>query len=81
MPEMRRRNVPPAVFSHLLDRVQQRGITADQLADLAAWLDRGPYAPDGKWFKRFSGMIVCGEGELVKTVLLPGQSPDGEEIQ
>jgi len=28
MPKIRRRNVPPALFAHLLDRVQQRGITA-----------------------------------------------------
>jgi hypothetical protein len=26
-------------------------------------------------------MIVCGEGELIKTFLLPGQAPDGQEIQ
>jgi len=26
-------------------------------------------------------MIVCGEGELFKTFLLPGQAPDGQEIQ
>ena len=31
--------------------------------------------------KRFSGMIVCGEGELVKTFLLPDQNPKGEPIQ
>lgn len=80
MPEIRRRNVPPALFAHLLDRVQQRGITADQLAALAAWLDERPVVPDGKWYKRFSGMIVCGEGEFVKTVLLPGQAPDGSEV-
>lgn len=80
MPKIRRRNVPPALFSHLLDRVQQRGITAAQLADFAAWLDLLPEVPDGKWFKRFAGMIICGEGELVKTVLLPGQAPDGAEI-
>ena len=30
------------------------------------WFDTQPEVPHGKWFKRFSGMIVCGEGELVK---------------
>jgi hypothetical protein len=35
---------------------------------------------DGKWFKRFSGMIVCGEGELVKTFLTPNQIPTGTEL-
>ncbi len=27
-----------------------------------------------------SGMIVCGEGELIKTFLLPGKSPKGERV-
>jgi hypothetical protein len=29
---------------------------------LAAWLDTNPEVPEGEWFKRFPGMIVCGEG-------------------
>jgi len=44
------------------------------------WLDLDPEAPKGKWFKRFFGMIACGEGELVKTFLLPNQLPAGREI-
>jgi hypothetical protein len=36
--------------------------------------------PDGRWFKKFSGMTVCGEGELIKTFLQLGQLPDGEKI-
>ncbi len=44
------------------------------------WLDAQPEVPVGKWFKRFPAMIVCGEGELVKTFLVPGQIPLGEEI-
>jgi hypothetical protein len=35
----------------------------------------------GKWFKRFSGMIVCGDGELVKTFLTVGQLPIGDEVR
>jgi hypothetical protein len=35
----------------------------------------------GKWFKRFSGMTVCGEGELVKTFLRQGQAASGEEVR
>jgi len=31
--------------------------------------------PKGEWYNRFSGMVVCGEGELIKTFLLPGQHP------
>jgi hypothetical protein len=37
--------------------------------------------PDGKWVKRFPGMTVCGEGELIKTFLLPGQLAEGEEVK
>jgi hypothetical protein len=39
MPKIRRRSLPPALLQHLLDRVQQRSIAADQLGLLAAWLD------------------------------------------
>jgi len=31
--------------------------------------------------KRFPEMMVCGEGELVKTFLTAGQSPTGTEIR
>jgi len=63
-----------------LDRIQQRQITADQLGVLADWLDTGPQVPEGEWFHRFSGMTVCGEGELVKTFLTPDQVPFGKEV-
>jgi len=26
-------------------------------------------------------MTVCGEGELIKTFLLPGQAPKGERVR
>jgi len=47
---------------------------------LAAWLDTQPDVPAGRWFKQFPAMIVCGEGELVKTFLVTGQIPEGEEV-
>jgi hypothetical protein len=75
MPKVRRLNFPPALFQHLLDRVQDRKISASQLEQLAKWLDGEPEVPEGQWYKRFSGMTVCGEGELIKTFLLPGQAP------
>jgi hypothetical protein len=80
MPEVRRRNLPPALLHHLLERIQQRQISADQLGLLAAWLDTHPQVPVGRWFKRFPGMTACGEGELVKTFLTPSQLPEGQEI-
>ena len=42
--------------------------------------DAEPEVPEGQWFKRFPEMIVCGEGELVKTILRSGQLPEGEEV-
>ncbi len=80
MPKVRRQQVPPALFQHLLDRVQARKIAASQLRDLASWLDTEPKVPEGPWYKQFEGMTVCGEGELVKTFLLPGQAPKGQRL-
>jgi hypothetical protein len=65
---------------HLVDRVREREIGADQLTLLAQWLNGEPEVPAGPWFKRFPGMIACGEGELVKTFLWLGQVPAGQEV-
>jgi hypothetical protein len=43
-------------------------------------LDSEPEVPEGKWFKRLPGMIVCGEGELVKTFLKTGQDPTTADV-
>lgn len=80
MPRVRRQNVPPALFQHLLDRIQDRKIPGSQLALLAKWLDEEPEVAEGLWYKRFPGMTVCGEGELIKTFLLPGQAPKGRRM-
>jgi hypothetical protein len=80
MPQIRRQNLPPRLLDHLLGRISERKITADQLQLLADWLQAEPNVPTGRWFKKFSGMIVCGEGELIKTFLIPGQLPEGEEV-
>jgi len=81
MPRVRRRDLPLALLNHLLDRISERAISGDQLEEFADWLDTEPEVPDGRWFKRFSGMRVCGEGELVKTFLIEGQVPTGTEIK
>lgn len=80
MPKVRRQNLPPALFQHLLDRIQSRRIPATQLELLAKWLDAQPDVPEGQWYKRLSGMTVCGDGGLIKTFLLPGQHPKGERV-
>jgi hypothetical protein len=80
MPRIRRQNLPPRLLEHLLDRIRSRQITAGQLGLLAEWLDTQPEVPAARWFKKFSGMTVCGEGELIKTFLQPGQLPEGQEV-
>jgi hypothetical protein len=80
VPHIRRANLPPVLFQHLLNRIQDRKIQADQLVLLSSWLDAEPEVPEGKWFKRFPGMIACGEGELIKTFFLPDQLPEGKRV-
>ena len=81
MPKIRRHHLPPALFQHLLDRIQERKIPASQLELLARWLDTEPEVPEGDWYKSFSGMTVCGDGELIKTFLLPGHAPHGKRVK
>jgi hypothetical protein len=80
MPRIRRHGLPPRLLDHLIDRVDSRSISADQLGLLSDWLRTEPEVPEGKWFKRFSGMTVCGEGELIKTFLQQGQVATGQEV-
>jgi len=54
-------------MAHLVKRIRERQISTSQLGLLARWLDSDPEVPEGRWFKRFPEMMVCGEGELVKT--------------
>ncbi len=80
MPRIKRTGLPKALLSHILLRIQQRGITPEDLGFMAAWMDKEPNVPDGTWFKRFNTFILCGEGELVKTVLTTKQTAIGEEV-
>ena len=80
MPKIRREKVLEALLDHLYLRIQEGQISYDQLGEFGTWLEKEPEVPIGRWFKRFPGMIVCGEGELVKTFLIPGQLPVGQEI-
>ncbi|HEY0550799.1 MAG TPA: hypothetical protein VGF13_14440 [Verrucomicrobiae bacterium] len=60
--------------------MSSRNISADQLGLLADWLYTEPEVPEGKWFKKFPGMTVCGEADLVKTFLQSGQIATGQEL-
>jgi hypothetical protein len=81
MPKIRRFKLPHRLLAHLLARIRQRNIPADEIVRLARWLDTEPDVPEEKWVRRFPGFIVCGEGELIRTFLLPGQAPNGKEIE
>lgn len=80
MPRIQRDRIPDALMAHLIRRVREREISTLQLGLFSRWLDTNPEVLDGQWFKRFPEMIVCGEGELVKTFLRAGQVPAGQEI-
>ena len=80
MPRIRREGLPRALLAHLLERTKSRQITVDQLGLLADWLATEPEVSDGKWFKRFPSMIVCGEGEFIRTFLKAGQAAMGDEV-
>jgi hypothetical protein len=80
MPRIRRSNLPPALLDHLADRVRLRQIAPDDLIALRDWLDTNPEVSVGDWFKAFDHFIVCGEGELIKTLLSRQQAPLGQEI-
>jgi len=81
MPKIRREHFPPGLFNHPLDRISARQISASQLEEFADWLDTELDVPEGRWFRKFSGMCVCGEGDLVKTFLIEGPIPTGTEIK
>ena len=51
MPKVRRHDIPRPLLIHLLDRIKEREIPADQLGLLADWLDSEPDVPDNKWYK------------------------------
>ena len=40
-----------------------------------------PTVLSGQWFKRFAKIIICGESELVKTVLEDSHSAVGFEVE
>ena len=80
MPKIQWTNLPPAVREHLIDRLAERQITAEDLYQLKLWRESEPDAPDGPWFKDFGSFKLCGEGKLPKTFLLKGQPARGQAL-
>ncbi len=77
MPPLQRVDLPERLLRHPLARIREREISVADLTQLAAWLDSHSIVPADRWYKRFPGMIVCGEGQLIKTFLKPTQIPVG----
>ncbi|MFN2475787.1 MAG: hypothetical protein ABR526_05520 [Chthoniobacterales bacterium] len=61
MPRIRREGIPAPLWRHLFDRIREREISEEQIGLLSEWLETNPEVPIGRWFKRFSGRVVCGE--------------------
>jgi hypothetical protein len=80
MPRVQRKDIPRALFAHLLQRIEERRVEAGALQSLARWLDTNPEVPAGDWYKRFPTMTVCGRGPLVKPFLTPDQAPVGTAV-
>ena len=81
MPKIRFSDLPPGLWRHLLERVQEREITLGDLGRLQEWVKSEPFAPDGDWYKDFGSFKLCGSGEYPKTVLTKGMAAFGKRIE
>ena len=71
---------PPGVRKHLVDRMRDRSISLEDLNQLRLWIEFGPIAPEGEWYKDFGSFKVCGEGQFPKTFLLRGHVAKGKAL-
>ena len=65
---------------HWIQLVRDRDLSLARIHRLSEWMNEKPEVPPDRWFKKFSGMTVCGGGSLVKTFLLPYQAATGKEV-
>ena len=72
--------LPPALRSHLVERMRERNISIDDLNRLRIWIESRPEVPVGRWYKDFGSFKLCGSGSYPKTFLLRGQTAEGEEL-
>ena len=80
MPKIQWQHLPPAVLSHLVERVRERAIGAGDLKKLDDWKRTEPEAPDGQWYKDFGSFKLCGKGPLPLTVLTRDQKAFGTKL-
>lgn len=81
MPHIVWTDLPPALRDHLLERLRERQITAEDLYRLKLWRESEPEAPEGLWYKDFGSFKLCGEGPYPKTFLVSGQPAKGEKLR
>jgi hypothetical protein len=67
-------------LDHLVKRFREGRISSSDFLELKHWLESDPDVPDGKWFKRFKGGILAGNGERPSTFLAPGMAVEGNEV-
>lgn len=60
--------------------MHDRNISLDDLNRRRVWLETRPNVPEGRWFKDFGSLKLCGEGKYPKTFLLAGQAATGEKL-
>jgi hypothetical protein len=80
LPKIRFSDLPRPVWEHLLERIAEREISLGDLRRLQDWVMTGPQAPDCDWYKDFGSFLLCGSGEIPKTVLAKGMRPFGEPV-
>jgi hypothetical protein len=83
MPRIRRENLPPRLLDHLLDRVDERNISAAQLGLLSDWLRTDPEVPVGRELKMRELEEVKRHWPAVSTaVSVPHDAPfSGESVK
>jgi hypothetical protein len=80
MPKIQWTDLPKPLRDHLLDRLAERKITAEDLYKLKLWRESEPEAPEGNWCKDFGSFKLCGEGRFPKTFPLKGQAARGKAL-
>jgi hypothetical protein len=78
MPKIQWTDLPLPLRQHLLDRLEQRQITVEDLYQLKLWRESEPEAPEGEWYKDFGTFKICGSGKFPKKLSSEGPSSQRE---
>src|ERR1035438_3376870 len=60
LPKIRFSSLPQPVWEHILAHVEERQISLQDLRRLQDWVNAGPWAPEGDWYKDFGSFTICG---------------------